>query len=239
MLKLHEQPILLVEPGAFLIQNMSKKSIKQVDFGSDQHAAIGDRAVLEMYQAFMVGYVKRINDATFGVTIGGVRIGSAKYSRLAQINLRSRIITFSRFAVENVPERGRRYLVLHELAHVKEYSHNKYFWGHVERFEPSYRQVSKSLELAFRKNVQEEQQKRVIELLKNPVTGRLEDSAKILGSRLMNQKTVESLLLTSQDTELSADEDADESYECMEDEFSLWDESVSGTINGGSETDEF
>jgi hypothetical protein len=229
----------LVELGAFLIQNMSKKSIKQVDFGSNQHAAIGDRAVLEMYQAFMVGYVKRINNATFGVTIGGVRIGSAKYSRLAQINLRSRIITFSRFAVENVPERGRRYLVIHELAHVKEHSHNRNFWSHVERFEPSYRQVGRSLELAFRKNVLEDQQKRVSEFLKDPFTGRLEESAKILGARLMNQKTVESLLLTTEDSEFSADQEADESYECMEDEFRLWDESVPGTINGGSETDEF
>jgi hypothetical protein len=218
---------------------MSKKSIKQVDFSSDQHTVISDRAVLEMYQAFMVGYVKRLNDATFGVTIGGVRIGSAKYSRLAQINLRSRIITFSRFAVEDVPERGRRYLVLHELAHVKEHSHNKNFWAHIERFEPNYRQVGRSLELAFRKNVQEDQQKRVNELLKNPISGRLEDSAKILGARLMNQKTVKSLLLSTDDTEFSTDEDADESYECMEDEFSLWDESAPGTINGGSETDEY
>src|SRR5581483_10237636 len=90
---------------------------------------------VEVYQAFMAGYVRRINEATLNVTIGGVRIGSAKYSRLAQINLRTRIITFSRYAIENVPERGRRYLVIHELAHVKEASHNKRFWSLVERFE--------------------------------------------------------------------------------------------------------
>ncbi len=134
MPKLHEKPILLAEPGTLFNQNMQKKSIKQVGMESTEYAAIGDRAVLEMYQAFMAGYVKRINDATFGVTIGGVRIGSAKYTRLAQINLRTRVITFSRFAVENVPERGRRYLVLHELAHVKEFNHNQKFWWHVERF---------------------------------------------------------------------------------------------------------
>lgn len=206
---------------------------------SAEYAAIGDRAVLEMYQAFMAGYVKRINDATFGVTIGGVKIGSAKYTRLAQINLRSRVITFSRFAVENVPERGRRYLVLHELAHVKEYNHNQKFWGHVERFEPDYRQVGKSLQSAFTKNVREDQQKRVYELLKNPVDGQIETAAKILGARLMNNKTVESLLLTSQSSEEAIDEDSGESYECMEDEFSMWDESAVGTINGGSDEDEY
>lgn len=219
-------------------QNMPKKSIKQVGLESAEYAAIGDRAVLEMYQAFMAGYVKRINDATFGVTIGGVRIGSAKYSRLAQINLRTRVITFSRFAVENVPERGRRYLVLHELAHVKEFNHNQKFWGHVERFEPDYRQVGKSLQSAFSKNVREEQQKRVLELLKNPVDGQIETAAKILGARLMNNKTVESLLLTSQSAEETLDEDSGESYECMEDEFSMWDDNFTGTINGGSEYDE-
>lgn len=218
---------------------MPKKSIKQVGMESAEYAAIGDRAVLEMYQAFMAGYVKRINDATFGVTIGGVRIGSAKYSRLAQINLRTRVITFSRFAVENVPERGRRYLVLHELAHVKEFNHNQKFWGHVERFEPDYRQVGKSLQSAFTKNVREEQQKRVLELLKNPVDGQIETAAKILGARLMNNKTVESLLLTAQSSEEALDEDSGESYECMEDEFSMWDEDATGTINGGSDDDEY
>src|SRR5437868_2022502 len=83
---------------------------------------------VQAYQAFMAGYVRRINEATLNVTVGGVRIGTAKYSRLAQINLQSRIITFSRFAIENVPERGRRYLVIHELAHVQEASHNNRFW---------------------------------------------------------------------------------------------------------------
>lgn len=239
MLKPYEQPILLAEAGYFLIQNMSKKPIKQVGLNSDQYASIGDRAVLEMYQAFMVGYVKRINDATFGVTIGGVKIGSAKYTRLAQINLRSRIITFSRFAVENVPERGRRYLVLHELAHVKEYNHNPRFWSHVERFEPNYRQVGRELQNAFTTNVREDQQKRIYEMLKNPIDGRLEHSAKILGARLMNNKSVESLLLTSSENASSLDEDADGSYECMEDEFSMWDDSAAGTINGGSDCDDF
>jgi hypothetical protein len=116
-----------------------------------------DRATFEMYQAFMSGYVRRINQATFKVAIGGVRIGHAKYSRLAQINLKSRIITFSRYAIENVPERGRRYLVLHELAHVKESSHNNRFWSFVGQFEPDYRKIGQSLENAFKRNVTDSQ----------------------------------------------------------------------------------
>ena len=104
----------------------------------------------------MIGYVKRINDSTLRVPIGGIRIGSAKYSRLAQINLKTHIITFSRFAIENVPERGRRYLVLHELAHVKEASHNKHFWNLVGEHEPDYKQVGKELDRAFHENVKAE-----------------------------------------------------------------------------------
>ncbi len=119
-----------------------------------------DRSTLEMYQSFMAGYVRRINQSTFNVAIGGVRIGSAKYSRLAQINLKTRILTFSRYAIENVPERGRRYLVLHELAHVKEASHNRRFWQLVANYEPDYKQIGRSLELAFKQNVKEDPHKK-------------------------------------------------------------------------------
>jgi hypothetical protein len=123
------------------------------------HEAL-DRATIELYQSFMAGYVRRINDATFRVAIGGIRVGSAKYSRLAQINLKTRIMTFSRYAIENVPERGRRYLVLHELAHIKEASHNRRFWQLVANFEPDYKQISRDLELAFKENVKEDAQKK-------------------------------------------------------------------------------
>ena len=101
----------------------------------------------------MAGYVRRVNEATLKVTFGGVRIGTAKYSRLAQINLKSRIITFSRFAIENVPERGRRYLVIHELAHVLEPSHNKRFWEIVARYEPDYKRIDKEIVQVFNANV--------------------------------------------------------------------------------------
>lgn len=125
--------------------------------GGERRTHDSDRHAFEVYQAFMAGYVRRINEATLDVTIGGIKIGSAKYSRLAQINLRSRIITFSRFAIENVPERGRRYLVIHELAHVKEPTHNKRFWEIVGRFEPDYKRIGRELDRAFQDNVRRAQ----------------------------------------------------------------------------------
>src|SRR5271156_1115188 len=191
----------------------------------------------EMYQSFMEGYVRRINEATFNVTIGGVRIGSAKYSRLAQINLHSRIITFSRFAVENVPERGRRYLVLHELAHVKEANHNKRFWQHVELYEPNYKQISRELEAAFKHNVREEQHKLKCLKLDSPFA----DPNRIPGSGLLNytferigkgpdDPGVESIT-QQQSVIISPDEESEEeSFDCMEKDFSLWDEQEQ---NGG------
>ncbi len=132
-----------------------KKKINRVDNNQLNY----EPEKLEMYRAFMTGYVKRINEASFNVPINGIRIGMAKYSRLAQINLENRVITFSRYAIENVPERGRRYLVLHELAHVKETNHTKRFWQLVETYEPDYRQIGKSLETAFKQNVKDEERK--------------------------------------------------------------------------------
>ena len=105
--------------------------------------------------SFMSAYVARVNEATVRVRISGVRIGSARYSRLAQINLDNRIITFSRFAVQNVPERGLRYLVLHELSHVLEGGHNQRFWQIVARYEPDYKRVDREIVAAFKHNVRQ------------------------------------------------------------------------------------
>ena len=122
------------------------------------------------YQSFMENYVRRINEATLNVRFGGVRIGDAKYTRLAQINLKTKIITFSRYAIENVPERGRRYLVLHELAHVREVNHNRRFWNMVAKYEPDYRRIGREIQNAFSKNVEEQErrEKELARLVKKP-----------------------------------------------------------------------
>lgn len=212
------------------------------------------RALNEMYQHFMVGYVRRINEATLNVTIGGVRIGSAKYTRLAQINLKSRIITFSRHAIENVPERGRRYLVLHELSHVLEASHNKKFWSHVERYEPEYQAIGKELDRAFKRNVREDMKARAdediaaagtagekLEQLKGIATPRLMGGYAKGKDRVLDVSNAggggvngDSLLIHGRQAQaiFDADEEDDESYICMEDEFGMYDES--GIISGGS-----
>lgn len=84
-------------------------------------------------------YVRRLNAETLNVRIKQVKIGSARKSRLAQVNTATAVFTFSRYAINGMPERALRYLVLHELAHMREANHSPRFWAHVARFEPDYR----------------------------------------------------------------------------------------------------
>lgn len=87
----------------------------------------------------LVETVARINRDTLNVTYHGVRIGRSRYTRLAQVNLKTRILTFSRYAIDGLPERALRYLILHELAHLIVPNHSAKFWALVERYEPDYR----------------------------------------------------------------------------------------------------
>lgn len=84
-------------------------------------------------------YVRQLNNESFRVPVAAVRIGSAKKSRLAQVNIKTRVLTFSRFAINGMPERALRYLVLHELAHLIEANHSPRFWALVGQFEPDYK----------------------------------------------------------------------------------------------------
>lgn len=187
----------------------------------------------------MIGYVRRINEATFNVTIGGVRIGQAKYSRLAQINLESKLMTFSRFAIENVPERGRRYLVIHELAHVKEPSHNKHFWELVARYEPNYRQIGKALELAFKRNVRENELNQHPMQVANPISGRLEQPKLLLSPHILDRARRDES--PSDNLIVTPDEDWDSPgegvYICHQDDFGSDSDAEAGIIHGGSDLD--
>jgi hypothetical protein len=180
------------------------------------------------HQYFMLHYVKRINQSTFNVSISGVRIGSAKYSRLAQINLRTKIITFSRFAVTDVPERGRRYLVLHELAHVLEPSHNKRFWQLVGQFEPDYKRIDKELEDAFRKNV-------LSHLREARNSGR---KSQQYSSDLVKQLTIDSQLKHYLRDDASQEDEIESEVEPqLSDDWDLYENSTftAGVLTGGSD----
>lgn len=84
-------------------------------------------------------YVDRVNAATLQAPLAGLRIGSARHSRLAQLNRRTGVMTISRFCLVDVPEPALRYLVIHELAHFEQGNHSAAFWALVGRHCPDYR----------------------------------------------------------------------------------------------------
>lgn len=85
--------------------------------------------------------VRRVNEATLQAPLKGVRLGQAKRSRLAQCNPKTGILTFSRHAVDHLPSRALRYLILHELAHLFEANHSPRFWALVARHEPDWKRL--------------------------------------------------------------------------------------------------
>lgn len=84
----------------------------------------------------LVAWIHRINAETFQVPLKGIRMGSSKYTRLAQMNLKTHVMTVSKHCLRQVPEEALRYLVLHELAHLLVPNHSAAFWNEVKRFVP-------------------------------------------------------------------------------------------------------
>jgi hypothetical protein len=187
-----------------------------------------------MYQAFMIGYVRRINEATLRVPFSGIRIGHAKVTRMAQINLVTGIITFSRYAIENVPERCRRYLVIHELSHVKEARHNKRFWNIVGKYVPDCRNVEMELQEAFQLNIRN---KHVLDLpVEHDVRRRLENpnlTPSSAGDQLSSKMIIN---IPSSITELSEEHDSD-CFGSADDEFGAWMNADEGILVGGADID--
>jgi predicted metal-dependent hydrolase len=92
-------------------------------------------------EAEFSAYVRQLNAETLKAPLEAVRIGRARHTRLAQANTRTRVLTFSRYAIDGMPERALRYLVLHELAHLYEANHSPRFWALVARHEPDWRSL--------------------------------------------------------------------------------------------------
>jgi len=97
-------------------------------------------------------YVHQLNAQSYQVPLKGVRMGWAKYSRLAQANMRTGVITISKYCLGNdIPEEAFRYLVLHELAHFIEANHSPRFWNLVARFCPDYKVQQRIMRLYFQR----------------------------------------------------------------------------------------
>jgi hypothetical protein len=97
-------------------------------------------------------YVRRVNDTTFQFELREVNIGRAAKSRLAMCNTRTKSLTFSSYAIDGMPELALRYLIIHELAHLKEANHSSRFWALVARHCPDYKHQGQVAQAHFRRN---------------------------------------------------------------------------------------
>jgi hypothetical protein len=98
-------------------------------------------------------YVKQLNVETFQAPLKGVRMGRSKISHLAQVNLRTGVMTVSRYCLgQAIPAEAFRYLILHELAHFQEANHSKRFWALVAHYCPDYKRQRQLMRLYFQKS---------------------------------------------------------------------------------------
>lgn len=74
-----------------------------------------------------------------------VKLGKAKYSRMAQMNIRLRQMTVSQYCLKQVPESALRYLIVHELSHLVIANHSSSFWSLVSEFIPDARKQDKRM----------------------------------------------------------------------------------------------
>ncbi len=123
-----------------LVDRLRKKDAKEKHL-LDQAAQ--QQTITITNNAELTAYVHQINAETFQVPLGKVQIGTAKYNHLAQVNLRTKTMTVSKYCLTNAPQAGLRYLIVHELAHYFESGHGPAFWALVGQHVPDYRLQSR------------------------------------------------------------------------------------------------
>jgi predicted metal-dependent hydrolase len=109
-----------------LVERLQKKDEKERQLLNK--AALQDTITITT-NAELEAYVRAINEETFKVPLGKVQIGNAKYNHLAQVNLRTKTMTVSKYCLTQAPKEALRYLIVHELAHYFEAGHGPRFWA--------------------------------------------------------------------------------------------------------------
>ena len=123
-----------------LVERLQRKDAQEkklLDKASDQaRITITTQTELERF-------VRQVNTETFNAPLGKVQLGYSRYNHLAQVNLRTKTMTVSKFCLQNVPVEALRYLIIHELAHYYESGHGPSFWALVGQHVPDYRLQSR------------------------------------------------------------------------------------------------
>ncbi|MCE3234795.1 MAG: hypothetical protein K0Q50_975 [Vampirovibrio sp.] len=124
-----------------LVERLQKKDRQEKALLSKQ--ATKQEKITLATQAELETFVRRINAETFNVELGKIQIGYARYNHLAQVNLRTKTMTVSKYCLKDAPAEALRYLIIHELAHYFESGHGPKFWALVGRHVPDYRLQSR------------------------------------------------------------------------------------------------
>ncbi|MEB3298423.1 MAG: M48 family metallopeptidase [Candidatus Sericytochromatia bacterium] len=90
-------------------------------------------------EASLAQKVREVNARTVQAPLRGVRLGKARRTRLAQANVRTGVLTFSRHAIDGLCDEALKYLIVHELSHLHIPDHSPAFWDLVARFVPDWR----------------------------------------------------------------------------------------------------
>jgi|GEM_PF-801984 len=124
-----------------LVGRLQKKDLQEKKLLAGQAAK--QPTITLSTQAELEAFVRHINAETFNVPLGKVQIGNARYNHLAQVNLRTKTMTVSKYCLQAAPAQALRYLIVHELAHYFESGHGPKFWALVGRHVPDYRLQSR------------------------------------------------------------------------------------------------
>jgi predicted metal-dependent hydrolase len=82
-------------------------------------------------------------EPVMGVVVSGITIRKMK-TRWGSCNVKTHHININ-LALWDKPEQCLQYVVIHEMAHLLEPSHNKVFWGYVSRYCPNWKQIRRYL----------------------------------------------------------------------------------------------
>lgn len=82
-------------------------------------------------------------EPVMGVSVSGITVRQMK-TRWGSCNVKTCHINLNLALYEKEPE-CLEYVVVHEMCHILEPSHNKAFWGYVTRYYPEWKQVKKRL----------------------------------------------------------------------------------------------
>lgn len=104
------------------------------------------RAEVEQQKRLLKQAVERLvaeYEPVMGVKVSGITIRKMK-TRWGSCNVQTHHININ-LALLNKPAECLEYVVVHEMAHILEPSHNKVFWGYMTQFYPDWKRVRKYL----------------------------------------------------------------------------------------------